>query len=145
MGVVALVVGQVVRVKDAGHGVASAFVDRGKDGRHACGLAAVVTDGFDRALHRVAGGDGCRQHQHVLVCDHRGRVLAEDQLAAGGMLGCDNINGLVGVHVAVARLGQLAAHAGTDDLCAVQAEDGINDRRAAVAAHKLLGGGAGFG
>lgn len=55
------------------------------------------------------------------------------------------IDGLVGVHIAVARLGQLAAHAGADDLGAVQTEDGVDNGGAAVAAYQFLGSSAGLG
>ena len=145
MGIIALVVGQVVGVKDAGHGIPGALVHRGEDSGHTGRLAAVITDGLHRALHGVAGGDRCRQHQHVLILDHWGGVFAEDQLAAGGMLRCDDVDSLVGVHIAVARLGQLAAHAGADDLGAVQAEDGVDNGSAAVAAYQFLGSSAGLG
>ena len=80
----------------------------------------------------------------MLAGDHGGRVLAEQQLAAGGMLRRDNVDGLVGVHVGVAGLGQLTGHAGTDDFSAVQTEDGVHDGRRLVGADQLCGGSTGL-
>ena len=46
-------------------GVACALLDRRKDRRDADGIAAVVADGPDSALHGEAGGNGRRQHQYI--------------------------------------------------------------------------------
>ena len=105
-----------------------ALLHAGKDGADAHRNAAVIADRLDGGLRGVAGGDGGRQHQHVLACDHRRGVVAEDQLAAGGVFRRGHIDGAVGVHVHVAGAGQLAGHARADHLRAVQAQDGVDDR-----------------
>ena len=48
----------------------------------------------------------------MLALDHGGQIVAQDDLAAGGVLRGDHINGLVGVHVGKAVLGQLVGKAG---------------------------------
>ena len=99
MGVIGLIVGQVMGVKDACHRVARALLDRGKNCRDAGRVTAVVADCLYRALHRIAGGDRGCQHKDMLARDHGGRVLTEKKLAAGGMLRRDHIDRLVRVHI----------------------------------------------
>ena len=73
----------------------------------------------------------------MLARDHRGRILTEKKLAAGGMLRRDHIDRLVRVHIRIAGLGQFACHAGTDDLGTVQTKDGIHDGRRFIGPHQL--------
>ena len=110
----------------------------GKNSGKACHGAAVVVHGLHSGLHGVAGGDGSGQNEHMLALDHGGQIVAQDDLAAGGVLRGDHINGLVGVHVGKAVLGQLVGKAGADDLCAVQAENGIHDGVVLVGSHQLF-------
>ena len=77
--------------------------------------------------------------------DHGRGIFAEQQLAAGGVFRRDHIDGLVGVHVYIAVAGQLAGHAGADDLGAVQAEDGIHDGGVGIRADQFQCHGARFG
>lgn len=74
----------------------------------------------------------------MLALDHGGQIVAQDDLAAGGVLRGDDIDGLVGIHVGKAVLGQLVGKAGADDLCAVQAENGIHDGVVLVGSHQLF-------
>ena len=74
----------------------------------------------------------------MLALDHGGQIVAQDDLAAGGVLRGDDIDGLVGVHVGKAVLGQLVGKAGADDLRAVQAENGIHDGVVLVGSHQLF-------
>ena len=85
MGGGGLIVGQVVLLGEDGVDLkALAHILAGEDGAHAGGLAAVVADSVHSSLYGIAGGDGGGQDQHVLAHDHGGRVVAEDQLGAGG-------------------------------------------------------------
>ena len=111
----------------------------GEDGRQARHGAAVVVDCLDGRLHGVAGGDGGRQDEDVLASDHRGEIVAEDDLAAAGVLGGDDVNRLVGVHVGKAVFGQLVGQTGADDLCTVQTEHGVHDGAVLIGSHQLLG------
>lgn len=81
------VVGQAGGVEDGCDRDAQTLVGGGKDGRQARHSAAVVVDGLDGRLRGVAGGDGGGQNEDVLALDHRGEVVAEDDLAAAGVLG----------------------------------------------------------
>ena len=144
MGVVALIPRQVVGVKNAGDGEACALLPGGEKRRHPHRDAAIVVDGFDRALGRIAGGDRRRQHQDVLTRDHGGGIFPEKKLAADRVFRRDHIDGLVGVHVDVPGLGQFAGHAGAQDLGAVQAKDGIHDRRVGIGPYQFRRGGACF-
>ena len=137
-GIEAGVIGQVGGVKNRGDRDAQALGGGGEDGAQACHSAAVVVDRLDRSLHGVAGGDGSSQDQHMLALDHGGQIVAQDDLAAGGVLRGDDIDGLVGIHVGKAVLGQLVGKAGADDLCAVQAENGIHDGVVLVGSHQLF-------
>ena len=111
----------------------------GEDGRQARHGAAVVVDRLDGCLHGVAGGDGGRQDEDVLAPDHRGEIVAKDDLAAAGVLGGDDVNRLVGIHVGKAVFGQLVGQTGADDLCAVQTEHGVHDGAVLIGGHQLLG------
>ena len=75
----------------------------------------------------------------MLALDHGGQIIPQEDLAAGGILRGDDVDGLVGVHIGKAVLGQLIGQAGADDLSAVQAEDGIHDGAVLVGRHQLLG------
>ena len=90
-GAVAAVKAGVVRqaggVKDGGDFIAHALMGGGKNSGKACHGAAVVVHGLHSGLHGVAGGDGGRQDEDVLAPDHRGEIVAEDDLAAAGVLG----------------------------------------------------------
>ena len=107
--------------------------------------AAVVVHGFHGCLNGVAGGDGCRQNEDVLALDHGGKIIPQNDLAAGGVFRRDDVDGLVGVHIGKAVLGQLVGNAGADDLCAVQTEHGIHDGAVLVSADQLLCHGLGLG
>ena len=84
------VVGQAGGVEDGGDRDAQTLVGSGEDGRQARHGAAVVVDRLDGRLHGVAGGDGGRQDEDVLALDHRGEIVAEDDLASAGVLGGDD-------------------------------------------------------
>ena len=144
-GIEAGVVGQVGRVEDGRDRDAQAVGGGGEDGRQACDRAAVVVDSLDGSLCGVAGGDGSRQDEHMLALDHGGQIVAQDDLAAGGVLRRDDIDGLVGVHVGEAVFRELVGQAGADDLGAVQAEDGIHDGAMLIGSHQLLCHGLGLG
>src|SRR5699024_1758689 len=121
------------------------LVGGGEDGRQARHLPAVVLHRLHGRLDGVAGGDGGRQDQHVPAPHHGGDVVPQDDLAARGVLGGDDVDGLVGIHVAEAVLGQLVGHTGADHLGAVQAQDGVHDGGALVHVHQLFGGLRRFG
>ena len=74
-----------------------------------------------------------------LALDHRGEIVAEDDLAAAGVLGGDDVDGLVGIHIGKAVFGQLVGQTGADDLRAVQTEHGIHDGAVLIGSHQLLG------
>ena len=137
-GVEAGVIRQTGGVKDGGDRVAQALVGGGKNSRKPCHDAAVVVHGFHGCLNGVAGGDGCRKDEHVLALDHGGKIIPQNDLAAGSVLRRDDIDGLVGVHIGKAVLGQLVGKAGANDLCAVQTEHGIHDGAVLVSADQLL-------
>jgi len=86
---------------------AQTLVGGGDDGRQSCHGAAVVVDRLDGRMHGVAGGDGGRQDEDVLALDHRGEIVAEDDMAAAGVLGGDEVDGLVSIQVGKAVYGQL--------------------------------------
>ena len=117
----------------------------GKNSGKACHGAAVVVHGLHSGLHGVAGGDGSGQNEHMLALDHGGQIVAQDDLAAGGVLRGDHINGLVGVHVGKAVLGQFVGKAGADHLRAVQTEHGVHNGAVLVSGHQLLCHGLGLG
>ena len=140
------VIGQVVLLGEDGvDREALALVHTGEDGAHAGSLAAVIADGFQGGLDGVAGGDGGRQHQHVLAHDHGGVVLTEEQLGAGGVLGGHNVNGVVGVVVGIAAAGEFGGDGAADQLGAVQAEDGVDDGHGADVVAQLGGDLLGLG
>ena len=144
-GVIAGVIGQAGGVKDGSHRDAGARGGGGKDGGQAGHHAAVVVDSLDRGLRRVAGGDGGGQDEHMLALDHGGQIVTQDDLAAGGVLRGNDVDGLVGVHVGEAVFRQLVGQTGADDLGAVQAEDRVHDGVVLVGGHQLFGHGFGFG
>jgi hypothetical protein len=74
----------------------------------------------------------------MLALHHGGQVVAQDDLAAGGVLRRDDVDGLVGVHVGKAVLRQLVGKAGADDLGAVQAEHGVHDGVVLVSRHQFF-------
>jgi hypothetical protein len=69
----------------------------GKNSGKACHGAAVVVHGLHSGLHGVAGGDGSGQNEHMLALDHGGQIVTQDDLAAGGVLRGNDVDGLVGV------------------------------------------------
>ena len=72
-------------------------------------------------------------------------LLPQNDLAAGGVFRRDDVDGLVGVHIGKAVLGQLVGKAGANDLCAVQTEHGIHDGAVLVSVDQLLCHGLGLG
>ena len=84
VGIIALVVGQVVGVKDAGHGIPGALVHRGEDSGHTGRLAAVITDGLHRALGLSSVEAAKRALQYwagagLLVNDRGGAPIPEPE------------------------------------------------------------------
>ena len=106
-GVEAGVIRQAGGVEDGGDRVAEALVGGGKNSRKPCHDAAVVVYGFHGCLNGVAGGDGCGQNEDVLALDHGSKIIPQNDLAAGGVFRRDDVDGLVGVHIGKAVLGQL--------------------------------------
>lgn len=89
-------------------------------------VAAVVLDALQAPDNGLAGGNGGKQQQDVLVPDHLLDVVPEDDLAAGVELRGHKIDILVRVDGHMAGLGQLPGHEAADDLAAVHAHNGIN-------------------
>ena len=139
MGLEALVVAQIERIEDRVDRMTVAFLDGGKDRGNTDDGAAVILDRVDRGENRLAGRDGSRQDQDVLVVDHLHEVIAEDHLTAADILRADDVDRLVGVEVDVVVVRQLTRHACADDLGAVQTEDGVDNGVRAVGKDHLLG------
>ena len=83
-GVEAGVIRQTGGVKDGGDRVAKALVGGGENRRKSGHDAAVVVYGFHGCLNGVAGGDGRCQNEDVLALDHGGKIIPQNDLAAGG-------------------------------------------------------------
>ena len=103
-------------------------------------MAAVVLNGFNRALGGEAGSHGGHQHHDMLSTDHGPDIVPENDLGIGVVLRLQNIDGLVGVDGAEAGLGQLLGNAGTQHGRAVQAEDGIHRRIIEEMGNQLISG-----
>lgn len=145
-GNAALIIFQILFfIVDADDGETSAVVNAGENGADTLGRSAVIADGLNGSLHSITRNGRSGQHQHMFAGDHGRGIIAEKQLAAGGMLGRNHINSAVRVHVGVAGLRQLAGHAGANQLGAVQAQNGIDDGGILKAAAQFGCGGAGLG
>ena len=94
--------------------------------------------GLDGGLRGVARGHRRGQDQHVLAFDHGLDVVAEDQLAARGVLRGHHVDGLVRVHVAEVVARQLLGKARADDLHAVQTQHGVDDGGVRIGCHQRL-------
>ena len=141
VGRTAHIAGQVLRIEDRTNGIARAGVHRGEDGTDTYNHAAVILDGFNRRLCGVARGHRARKDEHVLALDHGHDIIAEEKLAARGVLGRDDINRLVRVHIGEIGPGQLVCKAGADDLRAVEAKNGVDNGACLVVRDKILGNG----
>lgn len=135
----------VILIENGRDGIALAFVHAGENGADAHGDAVIIPDSLHGCLGGVARGHGRSQHQHVLAHDHRGQIIAEQQLAAGRMLRSDHVNGAVGVHIGEPGPRQLGRHARADHFRAVQAQDGVDDGGGIEDGHQFLRGFPGLG
>ena len=126
-GGIAGVTVEIVLIVDAHDREAFTGIHTGEDRADTGRDAAVIADRLDGGLRGISGGDGGRQNQHMLAHDHRRGVVAEDQLAAGGVFRRGDIDGAMGVHVHVTGARELFGHACADDLCPVQTQDGVDD------------------
>ncbi len=132
-------------VEDGMNRISAAFIDHGENRAYACHRSAVVLNRFDTALDGIAGCDGGCENQHMLAGDHRLDVIAEDELASGGVLRCDDIDRVMDIDASESALGQIAGHAGTDNFGSVKTQDGVDDCRRAVFGSELSGSFLGFG
>ena len=137
--------GEVVLVVNADDGESFALLRASEDGANADGQAVVIADRFDGGFGGIARRDRCRENENVLADDHGRDIIAEDHLATAGIFGGYDVDGAVGVHIHIARFGQLACHTSAHDLRAVQTENGVDDLIGGDLVAKELCAGARFG
>lgn len=145
VGGTAHITGQVLRIEDRVDGIARAGFHGGEDGADARNRAAVILDRLNRRLSRVARGNRTGEDEHVFALNHGHDIVAEEELTARGVLGRDDVYGLVGVHIGEISPRQLICKAGADDLGAVEAKNGVNNGVCLIVRNKILGNGSCLG
>ena len=145
MGGVAFVVLKVLGIEHRVNGIACAFIQSGKDCANARYATVVILDRLGSRLRRIARGNRSGKDQHVFTRDRLLDIIAEDQLTSHGMLGLDDINGLVRVEVDKGALGQLIGKTRANDLGTVKTQHRIYDGVCGIVGNQLLGNRLGLG
>lgn len=134
---VGCVISKVVRIENRADLISRTLVHGGEYCTNSRNDTAVIFDSLDCRLCGKSGYYRIRKNENIFALYHGNKVITEDYPAFRGTLRSDNVNRLVGVHVSESTFCQLTCKAGTDDLCAVKAEDSINDCIVVVITDKL--------
>ena len=89
-----LVIGNIVDGVDRADGIAFHLILIPVNGGDAGHMTAIVADGLDGTAGGNAGGDGCHQHQHILILDHGSHIFPENDLRVGVVFRLGNIDGV---------------------------------------------------
>ena len=123
----ALIIGNIILVEHCVDGLAFHLVycaeNRGYSHEH----AAIIGDAFHAFADGDACGDGGHQDNDMLTLDHWLDIVAENHLAIGVVFRRDHVDSAVSVHGEISGACKFLGEQSTDDLGAVQTDDGVHD------------------
>ena len=97
-----------------------------EDGAGTADIGTVILHALCNRAERSASRQGTEKQQHIFFAQGKlCHVVPEDDLARRGELRRDYVNGAVCIIGKDAGLGQFLGQIRADDLCAVEADDGV--------------------
>ena len=108
-------------------------------------LTAVILHAFHCTADALAGVDGGNQNQNILPGDHGSQVLPEDQLAVGVILRGDDVDVFGAVDGKPVIFAEMTGQEGSQNLAAVQTDNGVHALVIGIALRQGHGGLPGHG